>query len=265
MACEIPEVIRQLCDSGAIFYVSHSGGKDSQAMYLRLRKVIPSEQIVVVHADLGEVEWPGIVGHINDTISHTLNIVRAGKTFLGMVEKRGMWPSARYRQCTSDLKRGPIEKFIRADMRGRGGGMAVNCIGLRAEESTARAARQPFRERPDLTTKNRKVWDWLPVFSLTTQQVFATISAAAQQPFWAYEVNERISCVFCFMASRNDLRNGAMNNPVLYRRYVEMERRIGHTLFTQAKRPVSLEAYIGIPISDISSLDWADHNNVQMC
>ena len=64
----------------------------------------------------GEVEWPGIVGHINDTISHTLNIVRAGKTFLGMVEKRWMWPSARYRQCTSDLKRGPIEKFIRADI-----------------------------------------------------------------------------------------------------------------------------------------------------
>lgn len=49
-----------------------------------------------------------------------------------------------------------------------------------------------------------------------------------------------------------------MNNSALYRRYVEMERRIGHMLFTQAKRPVSLEAYIGISISDISSLDRAD-------
>lgn len=60
MACELPEAIRQLRDAGAIFYVSHSGGKDSQAMYLCLRQVIPSEQIVVVHAGLGEVEWPGI-------------------------------------------------------------------------------------------------------------------------------------------------------------------------------------------------------------
>ncbi|WP_262216188.1 adenine nucleotide alpha hydrolase family protein [Serratia ficaria] len=119
--CAVPESVRQLRDAGAIFYVSHSGGKDSQAMYLQLLQVIPFEQMVVVHADLGEVEWPGIVEHINDTISHPLNIVRAGKTFLGMVEKRGMWPSARYRQCTSDLKRGPIEKFIRADMRARGG------------------------------------------------------------------------------------------------------------------------------------------------
>ena len=45
----------------------------------------------------------------------TLSVVRNPKrTYLEMVEQREMFPSAQFRQCTSDLKRGPIDKFIRA-------------------------------------------------------------------------------------------------------------------------------------------------------
>jgi hypothetical protein len=36
------------------------------------------------------------------------------RTYLEMVEQRRIFPSAQFRQCTSDLKRGPIDKFIRA-------------------------------------------------------------------------------------------------------------------------------------------------------
>ncbi len=48
-------------DAGGVFFCSHSAGKDSQAMYLYLTVDlgIPAAQIVVVHADLGEVEWHG--------------------------------------------------------------------------------------------------------------------------------------------------------------------------------------------------------------
>src|SRR5690606_11876509 len=105
------------------FYISHSGGKDSQAMYIEVCKVVPVEQIVVVHADLGRVEWQGVWKHIVTTIDrHPLNAVRAGKDLLGMVKARGMWPSAKHRQCTSDLKRGPIFKFIRNNLLRKGRG-----------------------------------------------------------------------------------------------------------------------------------------------
>lgn len=110
---QLPPEITDLVLSDAVFYVSHSGGKDSQAMYSMMASLIPHDQIVVIHASLGDVEWPGVIEHINSTVSHELNIVKAEKTFLGMVERRGKWPSAQHRQCTSDLKRGPIEKFIR--------------------------------------------------------------------------------------------------------------------------------------------------------
>lgn len=240
-----PEITR-LIDAGAIFFVSHSSGKDSQAMYAELRKVIPYKQIVVVHACLGDVEWPGVIDHIKATVDHDVNVVRAGKTLLGMVEQRGMWPSSSCRQCTSDLKRGPIMKFIRNYLSDRGLRIGVNCMGIRAEESAARAKKQPFRFNAAESCGHRDVWDWMPIFHLTTAEVFQTIADAGQKPFWTYERNERLSCVFCIMGSQNDLRHGAEKNPELYRRYVELEKKIGHTMFMKGKTPIPLEEHVGI-------------------
>ena len=110
-----------LVEAGAIFYVSHSGGKDSQAMYAILRQRIPHAQLVVIHADLGRVEWAGVKDHIRANIDHALNVVRANKTLLDMVRHRFSHAApcpvlalqSATRQCTSDLKRNPIQKFIR--------------------------------------------------------------------------------------------------------------------------------------------------------
>lgn len=248
----LPDEIDKLINDGAIFYVSHSGGKDSQAMYLLLKKVIPNDQIVVVHADLGKVEWEGVQDHIRKYTSHVMNVVRAKKTFLEMVKKRGKWPSAAYRQCTSDLKRGPIFKFIRNDLKVREGTIAVNCMGLRAEESTARAKKNPFIYNKMQSCNKRvvrHVYDWSPIHHFKEREVFQTIDEAGQKPFWAYETNKRLSCVFCIMGCINDLRHGAKQRPELYQEYVELEKEIGHTMFMKGKNPISLEEHVGIKVS----------------
>jgi DNA sulfur modification protein DndC len=166
-----------------------------------------------------------------------------------MEENRGMWPSAAYRQCTSDLKRGPIFKFIRNDLKARGATIAINCMGLRAEESNARAKREPLRyNKQESCASKREVYDWLPLFYMSTKEIFAIIKEAGQKPFWAYENNERLFCVFCIMGRFNDLRHGAEKNPELYRKYVELEKRIGHTTFTKGKTPVYLENHTGIKV-----------------
>ena len=248
----LPQQINEWIDAGAVFYISHSGGKDSQAMYAILQKCIPSDRIVVVHAHLTYVEWPGVIKHIKDNVDHHVNIVQAvkkdgsEKTLLGMVEERGMWPSSSCRQCTSDLKRNPIMKFIRHDLRARGASIAVNCMGIRAAESAARAKKQPIRYNASESCGHRDVWDWMPIFYLTTAEVFQTIADAGQKPFWTYERNERLSCVLCIKGSINDLRHGAEQEPGLYKRYVELEKQIGHTMFTRKKQPIGLEEYIGI-------------------
>ena len=56
--------IRALIREGTLFVVNHSGGKDSQAMTILLQRIIPKEQLVIVHAELPEVEWGGTVDFI---------------------------------------------------------------------------------------------------------------------------------------------------------------------------------------------------------
>src|SRR5690606_15198134 len=51
--------LHSLIDEGALFVSNHSGGKDSQAMLIHLLDFVPRSQILVVHASLGEMEWPG--------------------------------------------------------------------------------------------------------------------------------------------------------------------------------------------------------------
>ena len=231
--------LAELLEQGAIFYVSHSGGKDSQCMYSRVRRVIPHERIVVVHSHLGKIEWEGVERHIRQTIEHPLNVVRARKTFFEMVRHRWKtrpevpsFPSSGSRQCTSDLKRGPIYKFIRNDMKKRGASVGVNVMGLRAQESAHRQRLEPFTINPALTIRKRTVYNWLPVHKLTTEQVFDQIRRAGQEPFWAYKAgNQRLSCVFCILGCASDLANGRKHRPELFDEYTALEKETGWTMF----------------------------------
>lgn len=249
--------IQEMIDNqDAIFYVSHSGGKDSQAMYLMLTAMLPPNRIVVVHADLGvDMEWAGTQQHINTTISHDLNVVKSyysssgklspgvvpgsRKTLLLEVERKMKvrpdappWPSSAARWCTSDLKTGPIYKFIRQDMKRRGATHAVNCLGIRAEESTARAKKIPADRNKKLSAAGREVWNWYPIFDWTTEEVFTFIKMNHQEPHYAYQDgNERLSCMFCILGSANDLAHAAKVRPLLFKKYQDLEVESGYTLF----------------------------------
>jgi 3'-phosphoadenosine 5'-phosphosulfate sulfotransferase (PAPS reductase)/FAD synthetase len=244
----INQEIQTLIGRGALFVVNHSGGKDSQAMLIALREVIPSRQLLVIHADLPEVDWSGIREHIEATASDLPIIVcRATKTFFEMVERRGMFPSPQQRQCTSDLKRGPIEREIRRYLAAHPEfhNLVVNCMGLRSQESSTRARLETFKRSTRNSVAGREWYDWLPIHELTTAQVFASIAAAGQKPHWAYAAGmTRLSCCFCIMGSRADTQTAARINPELYRRYVETERKIGKTF--RMPKDGGLETFTGI-------------------
>ena len=256
---DINTEIQSLIDRGALFVVNHSGGKDSQAMMIKIRNMVPADQIFVIHADLPGADWPGTWDHVVATTEgYRREIVVAQdktgktKTFFDMVESRQMWPSPKYRQCTSDLKRGPIEKAIRNFIKSNGlSGLIVNCMGLRAEESCMRAKAVEFKHNERNSKAGREWYDWLPIHDWTTEQVFATIAEAGEQPHWAYQKGmERLSCIFCIMASKKDLVTAATLQPEVYRQYVEMELKIGHTFCMPKKGqdPQTLEEITGIEV-----------------
>lgn len=233
-----------------MFVVNHSGGKDSQAMFAFIRAHVPESQIVVVHADLGRVEWQGAQEHILATIgSVPLHVCRSRRDLLQMIRERGMFPSPSNRQCTSDLKRGPIERTI----RGLGVQLIVNCMGVRAEESPGRAKLCTFKFSERNSKAGREWYDWLPIHDWKVGQVFAAIKAAGQVPHPVYAQGmSRFSCCFCIMASEHDLRTAARLNPSLYREYVELERITGQVMLmpSKTKGRRTLEQVTGVFLSE---------------
>lgn len=246
-----PEQIKDLIEKGAHFFVGHSGGKDSQAMYAALKKIIPYDQLHVIHADLGLVEWSGVKDFIRSNISHALHIAqaihadgtkkdlfsairarRAGLDAQGKVDAPA-FPSSAARFCTSDLKRDPIWKVIRAH---GDHSIVVNCVGIRAEESASRAKKVRQTGTLNINKKNtnsrRMAFDYWPIADWDIDQVWYEIASAGQSPNPAYAAgNERLSCVFCIFGSRNDLQHGREKRPELFAAFSQLEIEVRTTMY----------------------------------
>ena len=133
-------------------------------------------------------------------------------------------------------------------MKKRGCLLALNCTGIRAGEGSERAKKTPFKLNQTLSLDERvlksgrviparEVYDWMPIFKFTTKHVFWTIHNAGQRAFWIYygkdgrKGNDRMSCIFCIMASDNDLQNGAHYHPEIAAEYLREETVTGWTMF----------------------------------
>jgi 3'-phosphoadenosine 5'-phosphosulfate sulfotransferase (PAPS reductase)/FAD synthetase len=244
---------QDLIQAGALVVVNHSGGKDSQALLIKMLEIVPKHQILVVHASLGEFEWEGAL-ELAQTQAQDAGVpfvvARAAKSFLDMVERKfdrvpdvPSFPSAKHRQCTSDLKRDPIVREVRAYANAHGYSVILNATGVRAQESGPRAKLEPFKLDNRNTTAARSWYDWAPIHRLTIDEVFATIRADGQEPHPAYAAgNERLSCVFCIMGSKGDIVNGAKARPELFARIAEVEARTGYTLHMSRKSLTQLVA-----------------------
>jgi 3'-phosphoadenosine 5'-phosphosulfate sulfotransferase (PAPS reductase)/FAD synthetase len=221
-----------------------SGGKDSQAMLDFVveqcdKATVPRSRLVVAHADLGRVEWPGTRDLAEEQARHYdlefYAISRPQGDLLTHIEKRGMFPSPTRRYCTSDHKRTQISKLftfltsISLGSRYRRTRI-LNCLGLRAEESPARAKKNPFTNDTVQTNGKRIVEVWLPIHTWTTAQVWERIRASGVRHHPAYDLGmPRLSCCFCIFSPRSALLMAGKHNPELLDAYVAVEKRIGHT------------------------------------
>lgn len=242
----VPAKVEAQIAAGALIAMSHSGGKDSQAAMILLRRVVPDDQLLVVHAPLGRPEWPGTFTHIRrTTLGLPLVLAEATTAPLDAVRRRRLWPSPKLRWCTSDWKRGPIERELRRYLRAnpRYGGRIVSCLGLRADEGRDRAKRAPLEYSARNSKAGRHWLTWLPIHGFTEAQVFATISEAGERPHWVYRMGmSRCSCTFCIMATDADLRRAAQLRPELAAEYVDLEREIGHAFRTDGTTLASILA-----------------------
>lgn len=274
----------------ALVVVNTSGGKDSQAMFLYLTRELklPEANVFLIHADLPGADWPGTTAWIEKTSEpFKVNVVRAGITFDGLVRHRKEFPSAKIRNCTSDLKRGPIQKAIRATLCMRANlkpgcsklprdaqRIVINAMGMRAQESPRRSKAETWKVDLKQTAANRLVFDWLPIHAWTHDQVFAYIKKHGQSPFWIYgktpadckrlieqgSVNEdgscrpmtRMSCQFCILADAGDQITACMLSPKRAEQICCLEKETGRTMkATTRKRKGQPDELIRQPLEDV--------------
>jgi 3'-phosphoadenosine 5'-phosphosulfate sulfotransferase (PAPS reductase)/FAD synthetase len=242
----MPSEIAQQPDlrSYDVVLVNSSAGKDSQVMLDHVVGLcdgagISRSRIVVVHCDLGRVEWVGTRALAERQASHyglRFEVVsRPQGDLLAQVEGRGKWPSSTARYCTSDHKRGQVRTLMTRladEHRAAGGGQVriLNCMGLRAEESPARAKKVAFEHDAKSSNGRRHVDTWLPVHEWTTEQVWERIRQSGVEHHRAYDLGmKRLSCVFCVFAPKSALLVAGAHNRELLGEYVRLERKIHHT------------------------------------
>ena len=223
--------------------VNLSGGKDSTRMLGYVRSRFPDVTAYCVMADTGfehvrpipAVEWSR---QIAARFGMELHVVRnPNKTYLEMVRTRGKFPSAQFRQCTSDLKRGPIQKFLRQLPHP----VLVNCMGMRAQESAQRARQASWFRDENLSRAGRTVFNWLPVFEETAQDVlnWHWNNAVPLHPVYVPEYHRdgttggylrRFSCRVCIFATDSDLRMIHQHDREAFELVSDLEQQSGFTM-----------------------------------
>ena len=226
-----------------------SGGKDSACMIILLAKFLNSinytGEKLICHADLGEIEHIESIDEVRrlaNFVGWELKIVRREKG--GLLERYTQrwrdncrrwaklecvnlispWPQANAPFCRSETKVAPITQ---AAVRLYPQAFILNVIGLRAEES-AKRARNPISKPNDKLSRADGTHgrDWFPILHTTIETVWLTHRNANFPRHPQYDRgNERISCAYCFLASRNDWEKGAAvsTNHDSYRHIADLE------------------------------------------
>lgn len=217
--------------------VSSSAGIDSNGGLRWALKNFPREVILLLHCDtdLEPFEsWP----HLMKTASHLdlrppVKIAYPGG-YLGILEKRQMWPDHKRRWCTSFLKTGITEKWIRANRLWLGK-KVLFITGERWSEYPRRSKLKPLSYHPTHLKTKRKgdfLCHWYrPMLPYEKGKMFEFSREMGIPPHDSYLNGlSRVSCIACFFSSNAEIVKNMRNQPPeRFRKLVEMELKAGHS------------------------------------
>jgi 3'-phosphoadenosine 5'-phosphosulfate sulfotransferase (PAPS reductase)/FAD synthetase len=248
-----PEVLTAL-RSSCCSALGVSGGKDGTAMAIRVARYLDeighTGPRVLVHSDLGRVEWKDSLPACERLAKHIgweLMVVRRQAGDM-LARWEGRWANnvARYRDlscvklilpwstpsmrfCTSELKADVISSALKKRFKGL---QIVSASGIRRAESASRAKMPVSKVDAKLSQKDLPGLTWNPIIDWSTQFVYDYIPANGLALHEAYTVYgaSRVSCCFCIMSAQGDLRAaaGCADNHDVYRLMVDLEINSGY-------------------------------------
>jgi len=241
--------IANLIDKSCVIAIGVSGGKDSDACAIAVNKhlneVGHTGPRVLVHSDLGRIEWAESLPQCERLAAHLgweLMVVRrqAGDMVdrwqgrwknnltryadLSCVKLILPWSTPSMRFCTSELKAAVISSALKKRFPSQN---IVNVAGIRREESDNRAKAPVSKEEPRLKRKGLEGYTWNAIIEFSLDQVLGTIASSGLNLHEGYSKYgmSRISCVYCIMSAEADLMAsaGCVDNHEVYIELVELE------------------------------------------
>lgn len=245
----LPPDVSALLAADAVVAIGVSGGKDSVACALAVARHLDAightGPRILVHSDLGRVEWKDSGPACERLAAHLgwelLTLQRQAGDMLARWEKRWSnnveryrdlacvrlilpWSTPSMRFCTSELKGSLINSALNKRFPTHN---IVNVTGVRRQESSARSKMPISAPLAPLSTKGRTSVTWNAIIEWTIDAVFTEIAAAGLALHEAYTVYgaSRVSCAYCIMSSLDDLRAAAScaDNHDVYREMVRLE------------------------------------------
>jgi len=219
------------------YIVAYSGGKDSTATLLWALDNLPQERVRVVFCDTG-AEWPETYDYL-DYIEREINIkctriksgdlelsfepndsaFRTASNLFEMVRLRGKWPGARYRYCTTYLKRWPLTLYARRQQN------PVLIFGQRKEESKTRSMLDAFDPHGDKTGEAI----YRPVLEWSERDVWDSLRSHGILPNPIYNHATRCGCWCCIMGRPREVLNFCRLHPDIAQVAADLEQEIGHS------------------------------------
>lgn len=118
-----------------VILVNTSAGKDSIAMSLLLYRLAKelgiTDRLVMVHADLGFVEWAGtaaLAAEHADTLGLPIEIVSRQINLLDRILSYGLWPDHGSRYCTGEYKTALVEMLTTRMVEDKTGSSVGNTL-----------------------------------------------------------------------------------------------------------------------------------------
>lgn len=229
----IPNEVRQ----AQVIFVSHSGGKDSQAMLGLLIQLGFKDRLVIVHSDLGDMEWEPMTDWIKkNSFDLPVHTITPNLDFFDLCRKRKRLPSGMAQFCTNELKTVPINNWIKEYCKRNNITRAISAIGIRAEESKRRSTQANFEPCPNasLVRQNILTHTWRPIINFTLSHVDEMLRLVNQEkhPIYAQGFS-RLSCAFCVNGRVSEHQLAAKLRPELFAKMSALELELNRTIRTK--------------------------------
>jgi 3'-phosphoadenosine 5'-phosphosulfate sulfotransferase (PAPS reductase)/FAD synthetase len=203
---ELPDEVSDLAVVASV-----SCGKDSTALMLALREAgIPFK---AVFADTGweAKETYEHLDYLRDRLG-PIDVVKADGGMVAKARKRAGFPSRLQRWCTRELKIVPLRAY-HDELIESGGVETVSALGIRADESRARASLKLLDDEPP-GSRSWGGWVWRPLLRWSVADVLSIHArhGIALNPLY-HRGHDRVGCFPCIMSRKEEIRLIAEHAP----------------------------------------------------